>query len=240
MWNSLAIFIPFFHQHVSDSLPKIIKFIASLKPNQESIFFASDQIFFPFLFPLLIFFSKAQKFINYLLTLNIFFISSFEILFALISLYENINIFYQKKNTGLVEMDEVLGIRPITSSIEQLGLLMSDEFSPTETEKRATNFSLEPIQDSLGFPTKMRVFLRMRSLTPHLNSNVEDQEEIFVVLNSTTLLTKIPIAEGTSSRRSRQPNSVETQNIRKYRFTNIFTSEVSQSEFFQVFQMWQN
>ncbi|XP_033228591.1 kinesin-like protein KIF20A isoform X2 [Belonocnema kinseyi] len=130
-------------------------------------------------------------------------------------------------------MDEVLSIRPITSSVEQLGLIIHDEFLKKESEKRTMNASLETVQNSLTLTSKMKVFLRLRSLTPKLNSNAEDQDEIFVVLNSRNLLTKIPIADGTSSRRSKQPNSVETQNIRKYTFSSIFTPEVSQQQLFE-------
>ena len=117
-------------------------------------------------------------------------------------------------------MDEALSVRPSIFSVTLSGLTRQDTFSP--------------IDDCLNLTSKMKVFLRLRSFTSNFHSNTEDEDNIFVVLNSTNLLTKIPIAEGTSSRRSKQPNNVETQNIRKYRFTNIFTPEVEQAEIFEL------
>ncbi|XP_043482870.1 kinesin-like protein KIF20A [Leptopilina heterotoma] len=90
-----------------------------------------------------------------------------------------------------------------------------------------SSVSLDSVSElsSSNLGNKVKVFLKIR---PTDNDN--DDCEIFTIINSTNLVTKIPPCDS-SSRQSKHFNN-QTKDSRKYKFTKILPIEISPSQLF--------
>lgn len=103
-------------------------------------------------------------------------------------------------------------------------------------EKMLSSISLDSISElSNNNGNKIKVYLKIRptnnvdSTSSRINKN-----DIFTILNKTNLETKIPINDTTLfSSNARQSKKIKNNdNLRKYKFTQIFNDKISQDEFF--------
>ncbi|XP_048512520.1 kinesin-like protein KIF20A isoform X2 [Athalia rosae] len=112
---------------------------------------------------------------------------------------------------------------PAENSKRNLVSLFEDE----ELESSGKCSSIASLQ---SLPQTIKVYLRMRPFPPKMKLT-EEQQRAYILLNSTTLLTKIPVIDSNASA-LRKPKGNETVS-RKFTFTSTFGPETTQLQLFE-------